>query len=107
MANSTHRVRIMAHLMGEGAPVDTAGEQNKSRTVEPLNKKSCRVLEDLCWTATMFVSVLSLALVAQQLAFVAAQCGNEGGSGPCVLPPWPPTWQMNASTIIMPCNYTG
>jgi hypothetical protein len=23
------------------------------------------------------------------------------------VPPWPATWQMNASTIIMPCNYTG
>ena len=26
---------------------------------------------------------------------------------PCKLPPWPSTWAMNASTIIMPCNYTG
>eukprot|EP00039_Didymoeca_costata_P021308 m.344156 g.344156 ORF g.344156 m.344156 type:complete len:509 (-) comp23899_c0_seq1:13-1539(-) len=36
-------------------------------------------------------------------------CGNEGGSAPppCMVPPWPATWQMNASTIIMPCNYTG
>jgi hypothetical protein len=25
----------------------------------------------------------------------------------CSVPPWPATWQMNASTIIMPCNYTG
>ena len=36
-------------------------------------------------------------------------CGNEGGASPppCRVPPWPATWQMNASTIIMPCNYTG
>ena len=36
-------------------------------------------------------------------------CGNEGGASStvCSLPPWPATWQMNASTIIMPCNYTG
>ena len=36
-------------------------------------------------------------------------CGYEGGQSkpPCALPPWPATWQMNASTIIMPCNYTG
>jgi hypothetical protein len=50
----------------------------------------------------MLASFLPLTLVALQIALVAAQCGNEGGSGPCVLPPWPATWQMNASTIIMP-----
>jgi len=52
-------------------------------------------------------SVLLRALVAQQLAIAAAQCGNEGGVGPCLLPPWPATWQMNASSIIMACNYSG
>ena len=42
-------------------------------------------------------------------AATANVCGNEGGSHPppCHVPTWPATWQMNASTIIMPCNYTG
>ena len=39
----------------------------------------------------------------------ASSCGNEGGSTPrpCSVPAWPATYQMNASTIIMPCNYSG
>ena len=50
------------------------------------------------------LALLCLMMVPEM---VSAQCGNEGGSGPCHQPPWPATWQMNASTIIMPCNYTG
>ena len=49
------------------------------------------------------LTLLCLAMVPN----VASQCVNEGGSGPCRVPTWPATWQMNASTIIMPCNYTG
>ena len=42
-------------------------------------------------------------------AAAALPCGNEGGASerPCMVPRWPATWQMNASTVIMPCNYTG
>ena len=29
------------------------------------------------------------------------------GAGSYPLPPYPPTWALNASTIIMPCNYSG
>jgi hypothetical protein len=52
--------------------------------------------------------VLGVAAGAEKSA-VSRTCGNEGGasSSICSLPPWPATWQMNASTIIMPCNYTG
>ena len=50
----------------------------------------------------MLAPMRPAALVALQITLAVAQCGNEGGAGPCVLPPWPATWQMNASTIIMP-----
>jgi hypothetical protein len=54
---------------------------------------------------------LAAALTARGTASYApaATCGNEGGTAPppCHVPLWPATWQMNASTIIMPCNYTG
>jgi hypothetical protein len=61
--------------------------------------------------------MLRILATATALVFAAASstppppghtCGNEGGSSTtvCSVPPWPATWQMNASTIIMPCNYT-
>jgi hypothetical protein len=55
---------------------------------------------------------LSLLLAAGTTASAEKSgrtCGNEGGASTsvCSLPPWPATYQMNASTIIMPCNYTG
>ena len=28
-------------------------------------------------------------------------------AGATKLPPWAPTWEMNMSTIMMPCNYSG
>eukprot|EP00729_Bicosta_minor_P027387 gene27387-23862_t len=30
-----------------------------------------------------------------------------GLHGKVILPPWPATWLMNASTIIQPCNMSG
>eukprot|EP01048_Picozoa_sp_COSAG05_P016543 COSAG05_NODE_2141_length_3486_cov_4.423679_3_plen_471_part_00 len=43
--------------------------------------------------------------------WLGLQCGATGGSRSGVaswpLPRMPPTWQLNRSTIIMPCNYTG
>ena len=63
--------------------------------------------------ATLFLlaarsSIASIAGIASR-ATPTWTCGYEGGQSkpPCPLPPWPATWQMNASTIIMPCNYTG
>ena len=48
-------------------------------------------------------------LAAASAEKLGRTCGNEGGASTtiCSIPPWPATWQMNASTIIMPCNYTG
>ena len=40
------------------------------------------------------------------LALVASHATTLAGGGPAV-PPWPPTWQMNLSTIIQPCNSSG
>lgn len=53
--------------------------------------------------------VLVLPAAALWTSGAGSTCGNEGGTSPppCRVPPWPATWQMNASTIIMPCNYTG
>jgi len=34
-------------------------------------------------------------------------CGHCCGVVPAVLPPWPKTYVMNESTVIMPCNNTG
>lgn len=34
-------------------------------------------------------------------------CGHCCGATPTVLPPWPATWAMNESTVVMPCNGTG
>ena len=45
--------------------------------------------------------MLLLALVA-----AASHATTLAGGGPAV-PPWPPTWQMNLSTIIQPCNSSG
>ena len=57
----------------------------------------------------MLAAATMLAAAAAAVSTAAAQCGNEGGTSPrpCSVPTWPATWQMNASTIIMPCNYTG
>jgi len=45
--------------------------------------------------------MLLLALVA-----AASHATTLAGGGSAV-PPWPPTWQMNLSTIIQPCNSSG
>ena len=37
-------------------------------------------------------------------AALAALCGAVARAQ---LPPYPQTWQLNRSTIIMPCNYSG
>ena len=34
-------------------------------------------------------------------------CGHCCGAAKAVLPPWPPTYAMSESTIVMPCNGTG
>ena len=47
------------------------------------------------------MAMLLLALVA-----AASHATTLAGGGPAV-PPWPPTWQMNLSTIIQPCNSSG
>ena len=51
----------------------------------------------------------SLLALVTGAAASGQTCGNEGGTSAtvCSVPPWPATWQMNASTIIMPCNYSG
>ena len=35
---------------------------------------------------------------------IPAPCSCDA---PCPPPTWPPTYQLNASTIIQPCNYSG
>jgi hypothetical protein len=42
-----------------------------------------------------------IAALVGLLASAAAQ------EQPPLLPPWPPSYAMNASTIVMSCNYTG
>ena len=34
-------------------------------------------------------------------------CGHCCGATEQVVPPWPPTYVMSASTVLMPCNGTG
>ena len=41
------------------------------------------------------------------LALVAAASHATTLAGGGRVPPWPPTWQMNLSTIIQPCNSSG
>lgn len=54
-------------------------------------------------------AAMAWLLAAASAEKLGRTCGNEGGASTtiCSIPPWPATWQMNASTIIMPCNYTG
>ncbi len=59
--------------------------------------------------------VLLLMLSATlSVCYPGGGCGSDpdidvfnASASPPLLPPWPPTYNMSLSTIIMPCNYTG
>ena len=37
----------------------------------------------------------------------ALACAALAACAAAQVPPWPQTWQMNKSTIMMTCNYSG
>ena len=41
------------------------------------------------------------------LALAAAAALSAAPTARAQLPPYPQSWQLNRSTIIMPCNYSG
>lgn len=63
----------------------------------------------------MFAVVCMLPLLPLSEGYPGPGCGSDpdvdtdviNGFPLPVLPPWPPTYNMSLSTIIMPCNYTG
>jgi hypothetical protein len=48
-----------------------------------------------------------LAAAAAALAALAAPAVSAQGSGPGIVPRWPQSWALNASTAFMPCNTSG
>lgn len=46
-------------------------------------------------------------MAASMLVWAAAATVGPGSVAKVQLPPWPPTYQMNLSTIIQPCNDSG
>ena len=51
-----------------------------------------------CW---ILASLLAVFVEGVYLGYE-----NKGENGGYVMPPWPPTYNMSLSTIMMPCNYS-
>lgn len=59
----------------------------------------------------LWVLVCMMPLLPESQGYPGPGCGSDpdvsSTSSPPLLPPWPPTYNMTLSTVVMPCNYTG
>ena len=61
------------------------------------------------WVGFLWITLLirQLRAVMPRLASALVGLGLLAPVGAYYVPTWNATWQMNRSTLIMPCNYSG